>query len=549
MMDPSPLRRNPPRLPRAFAAMLRDRRGSVVPAITLSLVGLIGLSFVAIDAADGHRIRQDAQAAADAAALAAARNLAAAEATGRAVAGANGFPGAAVALGSFNAAGGFSNGQNGARAVRVTIETRKVSLAGSMLGRTIDMPVAAAAVAMTRPQASFAIGTAVTRIEGGAINALLSGWLGGNVSISAVDYQGLLSARVDLGQFLGRVAIRTGRPAATHAELLGTPLRLTDILAALADCLPAGAFATSLRTGFGVGPGTTMSLAGFLDPGPLANGAAAGGLGAAVSMGALDMVRMLATLGIGGRTIASDIALGIPGIASASIRLRVGEGVRHSAMIAVGDAGLTIRSAQVRLQVTLRTALAVLPGVEVRVPLYVEAGEGVARLAEVNCGTTFGNDAVLGVMPGLAQIHLGEVSLQEIERERPTVANARLVTLPLVALNGRARIAIENRSETMLRFSEGDVARGTPKTASVTSLTGSLFTSLIRDASLDVETLGFSLLPGVGLSSLAVRTGLETLFQSVDPLLADLLATLGVKVGVVDSWVHSVQCSSPVLVR
>jgi uncharacterized membrane protein len=528
---------------------LRDIRASVAPALTLGMISMVGLSFVAMDAADGHRIRQDAQSAADAAALAAARNLSSAEVTGRSVAAANGFPEASIAVGAFNDATGFAATATGGRAVKVTIETRKVSFAGHLLGRAIEMPVGASAVALTRPQAAFAIGTAIARVEGGAINALLSGWLGAGISISAVDYEGLLTARVDLGRFLGAVAIRSGQPGASFAQLLGQDLRIGDILAALGDSLPAGGFATSLRTGFGVAPGARMSLAALLDPGVHANGLATAGLGTAVSMGGLDLVRMLATIGISGRTIASDIALGIPGVASASVRLRVGEGIRHSPMIALGDAGLTIRSAQVRLQVTLRVALPALPGVEVRVPVYIEAGEGIARLAEVNCGTAFGNDAVLGVSPGLAQVHLGEVSLGEIERERPVVAPARLVTLPLAALTGRARIAIENRSETMLRFTEADVARGTPKSTSVTTITGSLFSSLIRDSVLEVETLGISLISTGGLSSALVRSGLENLFQTIDPLLANLLATLGVRVGVADTWVHAIQCSTPRLVR
>ncbi|TIO02805.1 MAG: hypothetical protein E5X96_16375, partial [Mesorhizobium sp.] len=70
------------------------------------------------------------------------------------------------------------------------------------------------ATASAQPAAAFSVGSRLASVNGGVLNALLGALLGGNLSLSVMDYNSLISADVDVLSF---------------TDALATQLRLTGV--------------------------------------------------------------------------------------------------------------------------------------------------------------------------------------------------------------------------------------------------------------------------------------------------------------------------------
>src|SRR3546814_7456007 len=91
-----------------------------------------------------------------------------------------------------------------------------------------------ATAAQTR-MASFAIGSRLASIDGGVLNALLSGLTGSSISLKALDYRALAGADVDLFAWLDALRTQAHVSAGSYDELLGTSVAVGDALAAAAS--------------------------------------------------------------------------------------------------------------------------------------------------------------------------------------------------------------------------------------------------------------------------------------------------------------------------
>ncbi|MBE8335766.1 hypothetical protein IQA65_16970, partial [Leptospira borgpetersenii serovar Ballum] len=79
---------------------------------------------------------------------------------------------------------------------------------------------ATAAIPGGQPQAMFSIGSRLASLDGGLANALLSGLLGSNVSLTVMDYRALAGGRVNLLQFSDALATELGVTAGDYDALL-----------------------------------------------------------------------------------------------------------------------------------------------------------------------------------------------------------------------------------------------------------------------------------------------------------------------------------------
>src|SRR3546814_7974854 len=91
--------------------------------------------------------------------------------------------------------------------------------------------------------ASFAIGSRLASIDGGVLNALLSGLTGSSISLKALDYRALAGADVDLFAWLDALRTQAHVSAGSYDELLGTSVAVGDALAAAASVTPDSAAA------------------------------------------------------------------------------------------------------------------------------------------------------------------------------------------------------------------------------------------------------------------------------------------------------------------
>jgi len=288
---------------RGFAG---DRRGAVAIISAFAMLVVLACAAIAVDVASFYFVKRRLQGTADLAAMAAANDVAHAETAARASLIANGFPPEAlisVSTGTYSADAALAPGaryvpgtflSGNAAHVRLRTEaphyfsatlfgssSRAASptAGGSSVGASgaLDTTAIEASATATRPViVSFAIGSRLIKLDGGLLNALLSALIGSNVGLTAVDYQSLADAQIDLFQFSNALATRTSLTALTYDGLANSYFKAGDVFAAMVDAERAapGSNTTALNALLRIadlqkGSTNQLSLNPLIDFGPL----------------------------------------------------------------------------------------------------------------------------------------------------------------------------------------------------------------------------------------------------------------------------------------
>ncbi len=246
-----------------------DQKGGTAILFAISATMLFGFGAMAVDIGNFFYEKRKLQTANDLAALAAASDLPRALAAAQSSATLNGFSGSTIQVlqtGIYTPdsrraleARFVPSPAATANAVRINMQTTAPLLLGRVLPSSAtapqtpgsaprsaggastlasasgDVPIGSSAIAAQDAQASFAVGSRLLKLDGGLLNSLLGGLLGGNVSLSVMDYDALIKARVDLFHFAKRLATRLNLTAATYDDVLRADARLGDVLAAVVD--------------------------------------------------------------------------------------------------------------------------------------------------------------------------------------------------------------------------------------------------------------------------------------------------------------------------
>jgi uncharacterized membrane protein len=569
----------------------RNQKGGAAILFAISATVLIGFGAMAVDVGNFFYEKRKLQTANDLAALAAASDLPRAQAAAQASTVQNGFPGSTIQL---LQAGIYTPDPNKApdarfvpspaataNAVRIDMRTTTPLLLGRVLASSSatspasgtvprpagspavaslssgDVPIGSSAVAFQDAQASFAVGSRLLRLDGGLLNSLLGGLLGGGVSLSVMDYDAVVKARVDLFDFSKRLATRLNLTAATYDDVLKADARLGDVLAAIVDASRdhdtrnGTATAALGRLASASSSGLPVKLSSLISFGPAGDKPLSGPKPLAASLSALDIVSAVAQIANGNRQIDVGLNLNLPGIAAASLKLGIGERPVGTSVMRVGRAGASVHTAKTRLLLTVDLVGSGAASL-VRVPLYLELASATARLTGIQCnpGDVSTSRVALGVTPALVDAWIGQVSMAEFNNFS-TAPNPPAATLLNVAglakVSGRAHVTMTNLSEATVSFSYPEIQRGDKKTTSTQNFVATLLGRLVGDLELRVEALGLGLgVPGLdGLVS-GVIAGAAT---PLDQILNGVLGTLGIGLGQADSWVTGVRCGGAVLVR
>lgn len=543
-----------------LSAFLTDRRGNIAVLAAGAMTGLIGTAALGIDLGTMFLDRRRAQSATDLAALAAARDLANA---GRAASATIARNGAApispprTVLGRYTAdpalpasqrfrtdAGGVPN------AARVTLRTRTDLVFGRILTGSEHYEIETTATATTSAFASFAIGSRLAGLEGGVVNGLLGSLLGINLSLSIMDYQALATVDADLFGFLGAVAQRASLRAVTYDDLLQSSVGLEHVLGALMDVVPAGAANRALTDAARAarGAGVTVPLGAVMDAGVYGALAVGERPGAVVAVAARDLLTAVAQAANGRHQVELPLDLSIPSIAAARLRLAIGERPRGTSWVTVGAEGASVHTAQTRLLVEADLAGSGAAAL-VRLPIYLELAAASATLSRVNCPAGAAGSAALQVVPAVVDAWIGDVSDAEFRNMHapPRPGPARLLSLAVARVNGRAHATITNLLPRTLDFSAYEIAARTRKTVGTTDFLSSLTRGLVEDLRLDVEVLGL----GIGLPLGLDRTVAGIVAGAASPLdrlLSSILSAAGIGLGQADVWVTGARCDRSVLV-
>lgn len=541
---------------------LGDQRGNVALISAACISMGLGCAALGIDIGKVFTDRRKLQSTADLAALVAASDIANATAAARATAQKNNYaanavisvePGVYLANPAVAPGSRFTPSAPNPNAVRVTLQSQSPLMFGKVITGSDSFDIRTTATATTTGLASFAVGSRLVSLNGGLLNALLGGMLGTTLSLSAMDYQALVDARVDAFEFMNALATRIGATALTYSQLLATNVKVNDVMWALKTANGSNGATSALTS---IATATNASTAkitpsSLIDAGPYSGMNVGQKPKVGVSLSAFDLLSATTQLANGTNQVAANVNLGLPGIASVTLLATVGERPQGKSWIAVGPEGTSVHTAQTRVYLNIQ----LLGGsgiASVNLPIYIEVAAATATLNQVKCGypnvTT--STVTLGVKPGVVDAWIGAVTPAQMQNfsTAPNPGYAVLATVPpITSVTGRAHATIANPTAQNVVFSYSDIQAQTKKTVNTTSFLGSLTSSLLGDLDLNVTLLGLGLpIPGVGAAVAGLLAGATT---SVDSLLNTVLSTLGVGLGQADVWVTGVRCDGAVLVN
>lgn len=565
-----------------------DRRGGVTMLFAAAVFVLFGFGAMAVDVGSFFYEKRRQQTANDLAALAAAGDLPHARAAAEATAARNGFSAGTVETvqhGVYTADAGLSVDQRfipgpaaSANAVRVQMKAVTPMLLGRVLSASSslttmppgtpqtmqasysagDVPIGSSAIAVQDMQAAFSVGSRLAKLEGGVLNGLLGGLLGSTLSLSAMDYEALAKARIDLFDVSRRLATRASLSAATFDDVLRAHVKLADVLGAMQDASRDHASSSSAATSAlsrlaaaNAGSTRPVDLRALASFGAFGERALSEPNPVTASLTALDLVSAVAQIANGTRQLDMALALAVPGIASVNLKLGIGERPAGTSLLSVGRIGASVHTAQTRLLLTLDLVGSGAAAL-VRLPLYLELAAASARLSAIQCngGDVTSSRVTLAVTPALVDAWIGHVSTAEFGnlRSAPNPPAATLLTVAGVAsVGGRAHATMTNLAPTALGFSYSDTLRGDKRTTSTQNVTATLLARLVGDLDIRVQALGLGLgVPGLGPAVGGVIAGAAT---PLDQVLNAVLGTLGLGLGQADAWVTGVRCGGAVLVR
>ena len=552
----------------ALRRFVRDERGNIAVMAAVLMTTLMGFAALGVDVGKVFTDRRKAQGAVDLAAMAAVSDLGNADKAASATVKGNALPdGTTVVteLGVYAADPAVAPGNrfkpapaSTANAVRVTLQTASKLMFGKVLVQKESFDIKTTAIATQAAFAQIAIGSRLLKIDGGLLNQALGAMLGSSLSLSVLDYQSLIDAKVDLFDFMNALATRARLTGPTYDSVLKSNVQVASVLNAMLDAernaYGAGS-PVSRALGYVVqayGNGADkMNLSPLLDVGPYRTLPLGQKPKTGVSVSALDLLTAAAQIANGQHQVEVGLNLNIPGIAGATLKLAVGERPVNTSWVTVGSAGAQVHTAQTRLLLTVQVggsgSIA-----SVSVPVYVELASGTAVLSAVKCGLPNVNTSTvtLAVTPAIVDGWIGDVSSAQFGNfsAAPNPPAASLVNTPLIKVTGLAHATMSNMSARTVTFSYADVLQKNKRTVSTQDYASSLTSRLIGDLQLNVNVLGL----GIGLPQAVtaqVAGILATATAPIDQLLSSVLATLGVGLGQADVWVPGLRCEGAVLVN
>jgi len=543
---------------RRFAA---DERGNIAIMGAASLLMIIACTALGVDVGSIFADKRRTQSAADLAAIVAASDLTNASRAAAATVAKNNYPpeslvavepGVYTAKASLTPQQRFVAGATPPNAVRVSLKTKTPLYFGKVLTGDSQWDVKATAIASTTQLATFAIGSRLVSLNGGLLNSLLGGMLGTTLSLSVMDYNALLAAKIDAFDFLSALATRVNLTGVTYDTLLSSNIKVPDIVAALVTANGNNGATPALASVSSAVSGLTNKILpkSLVDLGPYSNLTVGQKPKIGVLVSAYDLLSAMASIANGTNQIAAGVNLSLPGIAGVTLQATVGERPVGTSWVTVGSKGASVHTAQTRVLLKIQLVGSGAVSV-VNLPVYVEIAAGTATLNAISCGYPNVNTSsvTLGVSPGIVDAWVGDVTPAMMTNfsTKPNPPAVNIVNLGIIQVTGRAHATMANTAPTSVSFSYADIQARTKKTVNTTSFTASLTQSLLNDLQLGVQLGPLGLpIPGIGALVMSIIGGAT---GPIDTLLNTVLQTLGVGLGQADVWVNGIRCDGAVLVN
>ncbi|WP_245454914.1 pilus assembly protein TadG-related protein [Mesorhizobium sp. M9A.F.Ca.ET.002.03.1.2] len=427
------------RIGRVAHSMLGDLKANFTVMTALSAPFALALAAVAIDEGSIYLERREAQAMTDLAAISAASNINNIEAAVVTTLGDNGMPGivvqkagqtivptlgktiVSVTAGRYSPESSlgvdkrFEAGKTPYNAVHVTLHKVPARYFASSL---IPTPVIGTqAIASMTAQARFSVGSRLLSVNGGILNALLSGLLGGNISLSVMDYNALISTDINALSFVDALAVQLQLTGVSYSEVLASKATVGQIATAMANVSPVGSTSKlALQTIASRATSTVkIPLNHLVDLGSVGQlGLGQESTGLVIDANAMGMLTTAAALANGSRQVDINLGATVPGLTSTTLSIAIGEPAQVSPWLTVGD-GTVVRTAQTRIKLVASVGIgnSNLGGgislLSVKLPLHVEVAHAEAKLTDISCPTGHPDSLKVSIAarPGIASLHLG----------------------------------------------------------------------------------------------------------------------------------------------
>ncbi|NNB45990.1 TadG family pilus assembly protein [Pseudomonas chlororaphis] len=259
----------------------------------------------------------------------------------------------------------FSPNASQASAIRVVVSERvPTSIALGVTNLFSDTPLStdtrlsamAVAAAPMPSVAQLSIRSTLLTVdtaESNLLNAVASGLLGGNVSLSAAGWNGLLQSNINLLKYLDQLAIKLNVTAGDYNQLLATDATVTQLIQAAATVVQANGATADVLTALaslqlaatGSNP---VKLGDILQ---LQTGTVSTGLDASVQL--FQLMQAFIELASSKSAVAATLPISALGLADVTTKIKVIEPPRLSA---IGDPELAKASPRGPDQIYVRTA-------------------------------------------------------------------------------------------------------------------------------------------------------------------------------------------------
>jgi uncharacterized membrane protein len=404
--------------------------------------------------------------------------------------------------------------------------------------------------------AAFSIGSRLASLNGGILNQLLGQMLGTTISLKVMDYQALVDADINVQPFLKSVATRLNLTAATYDDVLKANLTMPQLLASMQAVQGLASTATSALKALETASHNnkkTFTLSQILNIDPKKGLKVDAGSNWQMKISALDIVSTAAALANGKNQISLAAVAGLPGIASASVKLAIGEPPVTTPAHRLGAPGSAVRTAQTRLAIEVNIdGLSLLAGLKIKLPIYVEVAYAEGKLADIRCygGSNTNASVSIDAVPGVAEVAIGTVDPSVLSdfSDDARVEKARIVDSALLRIDGIAHLETKNMQPQRLTFSPSEVAANAVKTVSTKDILTWTTQTLLNNLDVDIQVL-FLTLGSPKLVQAALAQTLGAVTPAIDTLLYNVLLAVGVRVGEADVRVTGVNCLQPVLVQ
>lgn len=554
---------------RSTRRFFRDERGAVSVMVVASGAALLGFAALAVDVGSIFLQTRKLQGMADLAAIAAARDIDRAQLAANATAAGNGWIGAVTAetaTGRYLAdpavppAERFVANAAEPDAARVTLRAEADLFFGQAILGKSSTTISRTATAAKADLAAFSIGTRLASLNGGVANGLLSALTGSSVTLSAMDYNALASADVDLLSYSKALQTDLGLQAASFDEVVSGSISTGKALTVLANLLQSegsvSAATAAQKLATAAGNATPARLEKLFDLGPYGNqDHVAGASGAAIGLKALDLANGVLTVANGGKQVQLDLGASIPGLADIDAYVGIGERPADSPWITVTrDKTVIVRTAQTRIYLETKLlnsgGLLGAAGVSVvKLPLLVEAASGQAKLRTLNCTPDRASrSANLSVMPSIGQVAIAEIDTSKVAtfNQDLTLRPASLINLGLIKATAQSQTKLGGGSWKTASFTQSEIDAATIKTVSTDDLAQTSLSTLLGGTTLNVQVLGLPL--GVGGLTSGLATLIAPAAAPLDGVVNNLTNLLGVRLGQADVRINGLRCGEAALV-